>query len=80
MDIIADLENKVLIEAQKIEINEKEGVMDGVVPNEAISNQVTLSVADIEQLHQDLVMTNTLLAVLIGGFAVYCFFRFLFKG
>ena len=80
MNIIEDLENKVLIEAQTIEINEKEGVMDGVVPNEATTNQVTLSVADIEQLHQDLVMTNTLLAVLIGGFAVYCFFRFLFKG
>lgn len=74
---MAELENEVPIEAQTIEINEKEGVMEGV---EATTNQVTLTVADVEQLHQDLVMTNTLLAVLIGGFAVYCFFRFLFKG
>lgn len=55
---------------------------DAMLAGEVVSDQdnIELLVKEVEVLHQDLVMTNTLLAVFIGAFAVYCFFKFLFKG
>lgn len=47
--------------------------------NESLQTWKDINV-NVQSLHEDLVLTNTLLSVLIGAFAVYCFFRFLFKG
>lgn len=55
-----------------------------VLKQEPLSNESLQSSEDIlvnlKSLHEDLVLTNTLLAVFIGAFAAYCFFKFLFKG
>ncbi len=75
-----NLEKEVPIAAQTITGNAQEEVAECSGTSETTPTQETLAVTTLEQVHQDLIMTNTLLAVLIGGFAVYCFFRFLFKG
>lgn len=59
--------------------NEKLELGQADLSNELLQTLQEINV-NVQSLHQDLVLTNTLLSVLIGAFAVYCFFRFLFKG